>query len=198
MKGKILRILTVLAIVSLLVTSQVMPVSAATYQDVTITATPSYISITIDDNTFTLNEETGDSTIDADTIYYSNPLGDTSSPSSPVVDGECHFSITNDSTVNIDLTVDMEDFSGGDANMTNSETGSNGATSYGAYSYYSGLNPYSNKVIIKTNGTGSDTLWSSSSPGDDIKIGFELETQSNAFAGGNPSTSTMKVTATKS
>lgn len=191
------RILVGILIVLTLLTMYALPVRAATYQDVTVTATPAFIGIVCDDLTFTINEETGDSTIETSTTYYSNPLGDTTTPSSPVVDGECHFTITNSSTVDIDLTVDMEDFSGGDANMTNGETGSAGATSYGAYSYYSGLNPYSSKVVIKKNATGSDVLWTSSSPGQNIKIGFEIATQSTAWAGSSSSTSTMKITATK-
>lgn len=197
MKRKFLRILVVLGLVVALTLPFSIPVTAATFQDVTVTATPEYIAIVCDDLTYTLNEETGDSTIATNTIYYSNPLGDTTIPSSPVVDGECHFSITNTSTVDIDLTVDMEDFSGGDADMTNSEAGTNGATAYGAYSYYSGLNPYGSKVIVKTNGTGSDVLWTSSSPGDPIKIGIEVLTQTDAWTGGNASTATMKITAVK-
>lgn len=184
-------------VVLLLLVTAPASVSAADYQDVTITATPSYIAIVCSPTAFTINSETGDSTIETSTTYYSNPLGDTTSPSSPVVDGECKFDITNSSSVNIDLTVDMEDFTGGDANMTNGETGTAGATSYGAYSYYSGLNPYTGKVIIKKNATGSDVLWTSSTPGANIKLGFEIGTQTTAWAGSGSSTSTLKITATK-
>lgn len=170
---------------------------AATYQDVTVTATPSYIAISNGQATWTLNGITGSGVIEPDTIYYANPLGDTTPPSATVGATEGYFPITNTSTVNITLVVDMENFTGGDANMTNSELGTNGATTYGAYSWYEGQT-YSSKVIVKTNATGSDTLWTSSTPGDDIDLGAEVETQTNAWAGGSSSTATMKITAAAS
>ncbi len=49
-----------------------------------------------------------------DTVYYSNPLGDATVPADPVVDAGCRFTITNVSTIPIDLTVNFPDFAGGD------------------------------------------------------------------------------------
>lgn len=192
------RILVGILLALVLALLPVLPVSAATYSDVTVTATPSYISITNSQETWTINGITGSGVILTSTTYYSNPLGDTTPPTAVVDTDEGYFPITNDSTINITLTVDMEDFSGGDANMTNGETGSAGSTSYGAYSWYEGCTYADDKVIVKKNGTGSDVLWTSSSPGDDIDLGVTITTQSTAWAGGDASTATMKITAAAS
>lgn len=142
-----------------------------------------------------INGITGNGAISTNTTYYSNPNGDTTQPNATVVDGDCYFTLTNDSTVNIDIVSTMTDFSGGDADMTNSNDGSNGATSYGAYAWYSGMT-YSNKVIVQT--SGSDILWTSSSPGDDIKWGIEVNTRTDAFTGPDMSQATITITASAS
>ena len=77
-----------------------VPVSAT---DITVTATPAYVSFSSAPTTWTLNGITGDSKIDVDTVYYANPLGDTTAPSATVADGECQFTWTNDSSVNINI-----------------------------------------------------------------------------------------------
>ena len=170
-----------------------VPALAATSQNVTVTATPAYIGISNDPSTWTLNGITGSGKISPDTVYYSNPLGDTTCPSATVVDGECRFTITNSSTVATDLTVNCGDFSGGDANMTNSNDGSNGASSYGAYSWHSGMT-YANKVIMKS--SGSAVLKDGLAATTNIKWGAEIETQTGAWSGGSASTATMTITAT--
>jgi len=171
------------------------PAEAATYQEVTITATPSYITISNSQSTWTLNGITGSGVIAVDTVYYSNPLGDTTVPTATVDTDEGYFPITNDSSVNIDLTLTCSAFTGGDATMTNSDDGSNGATTYGAYSWCEGM-IYSSKVVMKS--SGSSATWTSSSPGDDIDLGAEIETRTNAWTGGSSSTATMTITATES
>ena len=194
MKRKVLSLLLALSLITSILTA--IPVLAADSQDVTITATPLYLAITNSPSTWTLNGITGSGTIAPDTIYYSNPLGDTTPPSATVVDGECRFtaSCTAGATT-CDLTVNSGDFSGGDANMTNSDDGSNGATSYGGYSWYSGIT-YSSKVVMKT--TGSSELYSSGlAGGNSLKWGAEIETQTDAWAGGDASTATMTITATE-
>jgi hypothetical protein len=188
-----------LAVMMVLVFAVPVFSAAGTYQDVTVTAAPAYIAIECDPLAWTLNDIVGDGVtpkgyIAPDDIYYSNPQGDGTPPTATVASDEGYFVITNTSSVDITLTVDMEDFSGGSANMTNGETGSNGATSYGAYSWYEGMT-YSSKVIVKKHATGSDVLWTSSSPGADIDIGVEVETQENAWSGSSSSTATMKITA---
>jgi hypothetical protein len=191
MKRRILVVLLAFALALI----PTVPVYADTYQDVTVTATPAYISITNGQATWTINGITGSGVIETSTTYYSNPLGDTTPPTATVDTDEGYFPITNDSTIDIDIVVDMEDFSGGDADMTNGETGSAGATSYGAYSWYEGCTYADDKVIVKKNGTGSDTLWQSSSPGDDIDLGVTISTQTDAWAGGGSSTATLKFSA---
>lgn len=165
---------------------------AATSADVTVTGTPSFIAITGTD-TWTINGLTGNSRLYIDTTYYSNPLGDTTSPSATVVDGECKFTVTNaSSTVPLTLTVNIANFTGGDAS-TNSNSGSNGATSYGAYTYYSGMT-YTNKVVAKTTGSSAlITNWT----GSTLKWGIELKTQSNAWTTGTAMSTTATITATE-
>lgn len=195
MKRKLRFILPILLAVSLVV-GIAAPVLADDSQDVTITATPLYLAITNDISTWTLNGITGSGTIAPDTVYYSNPLGDTTTPSATVVDGECRFTVTcTAGATTCDLTVNCGDFSGGDANMTNSDDGSNGATSYGGYSWYSGIT-YASKVVMKT--SGSSELYSAGlAGGNSLKWGAEIETQTNAWAGGDASTATMTITATE-
>ena len=189
MKKKIIIASLVLAVLLL---SLVSTVVSAT--DITITATPSYVSFSSAPTTWTLNGITGDSKIDVNTTYYANPLGDTTAPSTTVADGECQFTWTNDSSVNINIYVDCGSFTGGDADMTNSGTGSNGATTYGAYAWYSGMT-YANKVVVKS--SGSSALYTTTTPGEDKKWGAEILTRTDAWTGGTSSTATMTITATE-
>jgi len=165
---------------------------AASSQNITITAIPTFIAITNTPATWTINGITGNGFILPNTTYYSNPLGDTTAPASTVADGSCRFTVTNaSSSVALDLTVTFGNFSNGDAS-TNSDTGSNGATSFGAYAWYSGMT-YSSKVIAKT--TGSSLLYDEWS-GSTLKWGAEIKTQSNAWTVGTSMTATMTITAT--
>ena len=129
-------------------------------------------------------------------MYKRQPLGDTTAPSATVVDGECRFSVTNTSGINIDIVVNFPNHTGGDAS-TNSNTGSNGATSFGAYSYtsYTGFNTFADdKVIAKA--TGSDPLLTTASAGDDFKWGLQYKSQSNDWTSGDAMSSTVTITAT--
>lgn len=187
------RLILSLALALVLVMSFAMPVLAVPSQDVTVTATPSYIAISNDPSTWTLNGITGNSVTIIDTIYYANPLGDTTTPSATVVDGECRFTITNTSTVATDLTVNSGNFSGGSDPMNNSDTGANGVGEYGAYSWCSGMT-YSAKPIMKT--SASAVMKDGLAATTDIKWGAEMETQTDAWTGGTSSTCTMTITAT--
>ena len=184
------RIVWVILVAAVLVLGNAVPALADTSENVTVTATPKYIAITNDPDTWTLNGITGTSVIEVDTVYYSNPLGDTTVPSATVATGECRFTMTNASTVATDMYVNIGDFSGGDANMTNSDDGSNGASSYGAYSWHNGMT-YASKVVAKT--TGSLVLKDGLVAETDMKWGVEIETQTGAWAGGGASTATMTV-----
>ncbi len=183
---RILIMLLLVASLSFLLSSTVQAT------DITITANPSYISFSSTPTTWTLNGITGSGKIDENTTYYSNPLGDTTSPGATVVDSECQFSWTNDSSVNIIITVSCGSFTGGSADMTNSNTGANGATNYGAYAWYSGMT-YSSKVIVKS--SGSDALYTTTTPGEDKKWGAEIKTRTDSWTGSTSSTATMTITA---
>ena len=194
-KGR--RFLASLALALVLVFSFTVPVFALTSQDVTVTATPGYISITNAPDNWTVNDEAlaGGKYILVNAQYYSNPLGDTTAPSDPVVDGECHFTITNSSTVLTDLTVDFPDMTGGDAS-TNSDLGTNDTTKFGAYSYCTGMTYSTGKVIAKK--TGSDPMKEDLAATTDIKWGLAYLSQTQAWTSGATMTSTVTITATAS
>ena len=179
----------------------VTPALAATSQDVTVTGTPAFIAIANDPATWAPNDIVGDGVttkgfIAPDSVYYATvtPILDNVAPSDPVVDGECRFTITNTSTVPIDLTVNFPDFTGGDA-MTNTDTdGSNGAGTFGAFSYCTGMTYSTGKVVAKT--TGSAVMKEDLAATTDIKWGLTLETQSDAWTSGTAMESTVVITAT--
>jgi len=181
-----------------LVFGAVTPAMADTSQNVTVTATPSYIAIANAPGTWDVNDIVGVGNkgfIAVDTVYYSNPLGDCTSPSDPVVDGECRFTITNTSTIPTDLTVNFPDHTGGDAS-TNSDLGTNDTTKFGAYSYCTGMTYSTGKVIAKT--TGSDPMKEDLAATTDIKWGLTYESQSDAWTSGTAMSSTVVITATES
>lgn len=163
--------------------------------DITVTAVPGNIEFSSSPDTWTLNDIHVDDTgvIDVDTLYYSNPLGGTTAPSATVLDSECQFTWTNGSTIDIDIFVTWGSFTGGDADMTNGDTGSNGESSYGAHAWYSGMT-YANKVVTKS--SGSTALEADVTPATTTKKwGVEIETRTNAWAGVDSSTSTLTISA---
>jgi hypothetical protein len=194
MKKKLL-ISIILAVALLLI--PVSGVFAATSQNVTVTATPAYIAIANAPSTWTINDVAGagGKTIAVNTQYYSNPLGDTTVPSDPVVDGECRFTVTNTSSVAIDLTVNFPDHANGDAS-TNSNDGTNLLGTFGAYSYCTGMTYSSGKVLAKA--SGSSAMKSGLAATTNIKWGLAYKSQSNAWTSGTAMTSTVVITATAS
>ncbi len=196
------KILIGLMVAVLLTVGLVTPMMGATSQNVTVTATPSYIAIANTPGTWTLNGVKGDAMILTDTIYYAigaAKASDTTAPGATVVDADCRFALTDTSSVNITLKVTMEDFAGGDANMGNSEDGSNGATTYGSYSYYSGMTYADKKVVKEVANIGTTTAMYTSTVagGADINWAVYVETQTDAWAGSGSSTSTLTITAAK-
>lgn len=171
----------------ILVFSFALPVSASTSNNITITVTPSFIAISTAVDTWVPGGS-------INTTYYSNPLGAKTAPGATagiVADGECRFTTVNTSTVGIDVSVNIPDFTGGDA-MTNSNSGSNAANEFGAYSWYSGMT-YADKVVAED--TGSDPMISNQAATTDFKWGVELKTQSGAWASVDAMTSTMVIAA---
>jgi len=180
----------------LLVATISAPVLGATTAVVTVTQEPAFIGIEIDNATVTLNGlGAGSGLVAPNTVYYTNPEGNTVAPSPTVLDDECYFTITNSSTVAIDLTGNLSDFSGGDNNSTNSNDGSNDGTTYGAYAYYSG-ETFASKVLLKSTGSATGSFSSDLAATTNIKIGFQVETQTTAWAGGDADTATLTITAT--
>ena len=190
------KLLVAMLLVLALIVVPVTPALALTAQDVTVTATPAFIAISNAPGTWTINDIVGVGTkgvMVIDTIYYSNPLGDCTSPSDPVVDGECRFTITNTSTVITDLTVNFPDHASGDAS-TNSDLGTNDTTSFGAYVYCTGMTYSTEKVICKK--AASLPMKEDLAATTNILWGITYESQSNAWTSGTPMTSTVTITAT--
>jgi len=177
------------------------PVSGAlalTSQDVTVTATPSYICIVNAPDAWVINDvaDAGGKTIEPNTQYYSNPLGDITVPAATVLDTMCRFTITNTSSVNINIVINFPSHTGGDAS-TNSDDGTNGATTFGAFSYtsYAGFNTFAtDKEIAKT--TASTALLTTTTPGDNFLWGLTYLSQSGAWTSGIAMESTVVITAT--
>jgi len=186
MKKLILGLVLALA----LVLSTGIPVLAADYADVTVTADPTYLAITNTPNTWDMGGK-----VLVDTTYYSNPLGATTPPSATVLDAECRFTVScTAGSDTVDLSVNVGDFAGGGAAMTNSNDGSNGAATFGSYSWYSGMT-YANKVLAKS--TGSAELYSTGLAAEaSLKWGIEIETRTTAWTSGESATSTVTITAT--
>ena len=190
---KRLLISVVLALALLLI--PVSGVFAATTATVTVTAVPSYIAITIDNTAWTLNGIGGSGVLAIDTLYYSKASGDeTVTFGDPVLAASAWHTVTNTSTVNITLKADMAHFTGGTNPMQNGD-GTKGANAFAAWvSEADGVANWStDKKVMKT--TGSDVFWTSSSPGDDPKVAFGVNTQTGAWTGGGSQTSSITLTA---
>ena len=195
------RLLLSLVLAVVMVMGFAVPVlgAAGTSQDVVVTSTPAFIAIENAPGTWAPNDIVGDGVSPKgftapDTVYYSNPLGDATSPSDPVVDGECRFTITNTSTVAIDLTVNFPDFTGGDASTNTDTDGSNGVGTFGAFSYASGMTYSTGKVVAKT--TGSAVMEANLTALTGILWGLTYETQSDVWTSGTAMESTVVITAT--
>jgi hypothetical protein len=192
MKMKVLGIFAVVALLAGVLSPAVA--FAATSADVSITGEPTYIAITGADS-WTINLGTnGDGKMDIATTYYSNPLGCNLSPSDPVVDGQCKFTVTNaSSNVPLTLTVNILDFTGGDA-MANSNSGSGGVGTYGAYVYCTGMTYSSGKVVAQA--TGSAPLKTNFTDGT-LKWGITIATQTDVWTSPTAETTTATITATE-
>ncbi len=172
-------------------------------QDVTVTATPSFISISNVPAAWDINDVAGagGKTIATSTTYYSNPLGDIIVPASPVVNGGCRFTVTNTSSVATDLTVNFPSHTGGDAstnvNLTASDiTIAPDTDSFVAWSYCTGMTTYAtDKVLAKA--AGSSAMKSNLAATTNINWGLEYQSQTGAWASGTPMTSTVTITATE-
>ena len=189
------RILVGILLAMLLTLVPTMSALAASDDDITVTVTPAYLSISVSPDTWAPNDIVGDGvtpkgSVAPDTVYYANPLGDATAPSDPVVDGECRFTITNGSSVATNVTVNFPDHTGGDAS-TNSNLGTNDTTKFGAYSYCTGMTYSTGKVIAKA--SGSSAMKTNLGATTNIKFGLTYKTQSNAWTSTHNMTSTVNV-----
>jgi len=176
----------------------VTPALADTSDDITVTATPAFISISIAQDTWTVGGITGGGKIAPATTYYANPLGDTTAPTAgEIVVGECYFEIANTSTVITDITANMIHFTGGDE-MQNSGGGYADAEAgeFGASSYIPGGAWPGSAVILDNAGSGA--MKSSLAATTNLKFGVAIKTQSDIWLSGDAMTSTITVTATDS
>ena len=202
MKTKLRKLTLMVGVVITSLLISAVPALADTSQDVVVTSTPAFIAIANAPGVWAPNDIVGDGVTPKgftapDTVYYSNPLGDATSPSDPVVDGECQYTITNTSTIPIDLVVNFPDFTGGDASTNTDTDGSNGVGTFGAFAYASGMTTYAtDKEVALT--TGSTAIKTSLAATTNIKWGLEYETQSDAWTSGTAMESTVVITATAS
>jgi hypothetical protein len=188
---KRLIISVVLALALLLIPASA--VLAATFDTVTVTAVPSYIAITNAPNTWVINDvvAAGGKTILINTTYYSNPLGDTTSPTvGGATDAECRFTITNTSTVATKYTVIFADPAAGDS--TNGNTGAAGAATFGAKTYFSGQ---ATAAWVVAKNADSATAYPSLAATTPIKWGLIYASQTGAWASGISMVSTITITA---
>jgi len=195
-RKKMRRILVGVLSALALVLVSVVPAFADSSQNVTVTGAPLYLSISNTPSTWTINGITGSGLIEPDTTYYAKgSTNETTAPSATVLGTECYFTVTNGTgATTCDLTVTWGAFTGGGADMTNSDAGTNGATTYGAYCWYEGMT-YTSKVIVKS--TGSDEMYSTGLAADaSLKWGVEIKTRTDAWTSGTSSTSTLTITAT--
>jgi uncharacterized ubiquitin-like protein YukD len=185
---------TIIAIISVLVISIPVGATATTSQNITVTNTPQFISISNNTSTYNFNA-TGAAHLGVlpNTTYYSNPGGQTTAPTSGgVVDGECAFDITDASSVAVDLTVNAADMSTGSDNSTNGNTTTPGASSYACWTYWSGV-AFTSKVLCKSSGSG--VAYSSLGATSNKYWGIEIIEQTNAWTGATPATFVVTVTA---
>ena len=161
-------------------------------ETITVTATGTYVDISLTGGAWTLNSG---NPIDADTYYYTNLLGETTPPSSPVVDGECTHTITNDGSVAVDITVKWDDMTGTGDPWVNSDDGSNGSMIFGAKAQQSGSN-WSAAIVAKETGP-YNTLVSSLAALGTKKVVFGLESPT-VFADSNSKSGDITLTASES
>jgi hypothetical protein len=188
------RLIISLALALVLTVAFAVPIFADTSDDISVTATPAFIAVSVSPDSYNIGG--AGAKITKASTYYANPLGATTPPSSTVTDGECEFTITNTSTVDTDITVNFPHFTGGDA-MQNSDGGYQDASAgeFGASGYVSGTSWPGDAVILKN--SGSDPLIDGLTAETNEKFGWALLTQSDDWSSGTQMSSTVNVAATE-
>ena len=186
---KKLVISVVLAVALVIVpASGVLAVDTA---EVTVTAVPSYIDISISNTAWTLNGISGSGALAINTTYYSQKTqSETTVFGDPVLIANCQNLVTNSSGINITLKADMSNFANGTVPMTNGN-GTAGANAFAAWVCAAGSN-WSAAEVMQT--SGSTIFWTSSSAGDDIDVAFGVQTQTGAWTDATSQESTITLT----
>lgn len=104
MKG-IKRIIVAVGLAVIMLLSSVVPAMAATTADVTITATPEFLSITNDSGNWAIG-----AIAEAATVYFT---ADGLVPAEPLVDGDMKGTLTNGGSVTSDIDIKCANFTGG-------------------------------------------------------------------------------------
>lgn len=194
-KRKWYLVLVTFVLVIGMVVGMTVPTMAAptTTAVVTVTNTTQFISISNNVSTYNFNA-TGAAHLGVlpSTTYYSNPAGQTTAPASTVADGDCAFDVTDASSVAVDIVANSSDFTAGSDQSTNGNTGTAGTTTYGAYTYVSGI-AYSAKVLCKSSGSG--TAISNLGATASKYWGFEIHEQTSAWSGTTAGQFTITLTA---
>jgi len=194
LQKKWLLVLISFMLVAGTIVGMVVPAMAATTATITVTNTTQYLAVTVTPTTYNFNAAgAAHPGVLINTTYYSNPGGQTTAPSATVLDAECAFTITNAGSVAEDMTVNMSDMTGGSDNSTNGNTGTAGATTYGSYTYWSGV-LLSSAVLLKSSASGVG--YANLAAAGTEKFGIKLLEQTGAWTGATPATMTVTITAT--
>jgi len=165
---------------------------AATTATVFVNATPYFMSFTVTPYAWSVNS-TGTGVIVNGYTYYSNPLGEMTVPSDPVTTGECIWSLNNTSSVSTNITINWSDFVNGDA-MVNGNTGENGAATFGARSYFQGMNYSTQNQVVQSAASGF--AYGPLGATTNVTWGLTLKCPTNAWGSGASMNSTVTVTMT--
>lgn len=187
------RTLIGLVLALLLVLGGTVPVFAAAQNVITITGAPAYVCIATAQNTWTINGINGDGKMRVGKTYYADNNGitdDTVPPTDPVEQADCYFHTVNTSTCVTDISVNIPDFTGGDASA-NSNTGSATTVKFGAYSWCVGMALPG--VIAES--SNSANLVTGLLALTDLYWGVTLSTRTNAWSSSSSMTSLMTIDA---
>jgi len=124
--------------------------------------------------------------VNTSTDYWSNG----SAPTWPLDDGECYFTVTNNSSQAVNIAIRATDFSGGTPGWT--LAGTPGADAVVLKAGKSGDSLETNMVTLTTSDQAFITALGASTP---IKWELKMETPIS-FSNGDPKTSTVTLTAT--
>jgi len=184
------RLLAAALVATMLLLGLVGQVAAAD-QSITVTATGENLAFTFTGGNWTLN--TGNP-INANTNFYSNPLGETTAPSNPVEVTECLHTVTNTGNVAIDVTVKWASMTGTGDPWTNSDAGTNGSMTFGAKAQINGVN-WSAAVVAKNAATYNTLISDLAAAGHNHAVfGFLSPT---AFTDSNAKSASITLTATE-